>query len=155
MAKNTLKDSFEQCIKEASISALNSLVADMKRRIHQEGKKTDGSQIGDYNKNFVLPENSYSDYLPGEKYVAYRKRKGRQVGYIDLQLYKNLSDSFQVGQDGNRFFAGFDSAEQYEIAQKHTDHYGQIWKPSEDEKQYCREEFGKIYRQCLNQLFKR
>jgi len=146
MAKNTLKDSLEQCIKEASISALNSLVADMKRRIHQEGKKTDGSQIGDYSPTFRLN---------GQRYVDYRKQRGRQINYIDLHLEGNLENSFQVGQDGTRFFAGFDSKEEYDLAKKHTDHYGQIWKPSEDERQYCREEFGKIYRQCLNQLFKR
>lgn len=146
MAKSTLKDSFEQCIKEASISALNSLVGAMKGRIHQQGEKTDGSKIGDYSQTFRLN---------GVRYVDYRKQRGRQTNYIDLHLEGDLENSFQVGQDNERFFAGFDSKENYDLAQKHTQHYGQIWKPSEDEVQYCREQFSKIYQQCLTQLFRK
>jgi hypothetical protein len=146
MEKNTLKDRYEQCIKEASLSALNSLVGAMKRRIHQEGKKTDGSQIGDYSQTFRIN---------GQRYVDYRAQRGRQTNYIDLHLEGDLENSFQVGQDGSRFFAGFDSKDEFDLAQKHTTHYGQIWKPSDEEIDYTREAFSKIYQQCLNKLFKK
>ena len=134
-----LGDKLKECVNSASLAWQSSIIAQMKGRIHQDGEKTDGNKIGDY--SLV--------------YGKYRKSRGRQTDKVDLHLEGNLENSFSQGEIDGRFVVGFDSKEEYDIAQKHTSHYGNIWTPSEEEQLEARKQFGKIYQQCLSKLFRK
>lgn len=150
MLSDNFKEKLQECLNLSSLRTLESLSAEMKGRIHQDGLKTDGREIGDYSDTFKIRQGD--TYI---KYKDYRRSRGRQIEKIDLHLEGNLENSLQVGIVGDRYVLGFDSVEQFDLASKHTQHYGKIWGVNDEEMQIARETFSKIYQQCLQKSFKK
>lgn len=150
MLSDNFAEKMKECILQSSLQSLMELEAEMKGRIHQDGLKTDGSKIGNYSDTFEIEVGG--KYV---KYKDYRRQNNGQVNYIDLELFGNLRKSFTVGIVGDKYVLGFDSTDEFDIANKHTKHYGVIWQPNDEEKDFTRDTFKRIYRQCLEKSFKK
>ncbi len=150
MLSDNFAEKMKECILQSSLQSLMELEAEMKGRIHLDGLKTDGSKIGNYSETFSIEIGG--KYV---KYKDYRQSTGRRVDTIDLVYDGNLKDSFTVGIVDDKYVLGFDSTEQFDLANEHTNHYGAIWKPNDEEKDFTRDTFKRIYRQCLEKSFKK
>ncbi len=150
MLSDNFAEKMKECILQSSLQSLMELEAEMKGRIHQDGLKTDGSKIGNYSDTFEIEVGG--KYV---KYKDYRQRTNRRIDTIDLVYDGHLKDSFTVGIVDDKYVLGFDSTEQFDLANEHTNHYGTIWKPNDEEKDFTRDTFKRIYRQCLEKSFKK
>lgn len=146
MLSDNFAEKMKECILQSSLQSLMELSAEMKGRIHQDGLNSTGQKIGDYKTN---EDGSYSSYM--NKRIS----NNAQVNYVDLHVFGNLEGSFQVGIVDDRYVLGFDSDESYAIADGQTKRYGNIWKPTDEEKDFTRDTFKRIYRQCLEKSFKK
>lgn len=107
--------------------AANEVKDRLKRRVFNNGKAASGESIGSY-KNL--------------SYREYRKKRGRQVQYVDLQLEGDLFNSVQTGRSGNDVVLGITKNEQADIAAKNEQRYGKaIFKASESEEKAARDVF--------------
>ena len=110
------KDITQEVINKSVQSAAITIVSQMGERIFQEGKATDGSQIGNYDTEkelYVNPKRApksfptkgktgKSKFKNGEKhktcyfesYSAYRKKVGRQSKKVNLVLFGILQSDF-------------------------------------------------------------
>ena len=86
----------DKLIKEsrvAEVAALKTLEGDMKARIHNQGRATDGSSLGSYR---------------SKSYKKKRESQGRQTVKKDLQFTGDLIANYTVGVTGqNRNALGF------------------------------------------------
>lgn len=69
----------------------NNAIGDIEGRIRRKGLKADGSSVGDYS--------------PG--YLAYKKRKGRYKGHVDLDLTGRMWGNTGVTQQAVNGTGGF------------------------------------------------
>jgi hypothetical protein len=107
-------------IDECEIAACLRIEGLIKRRVHTLGNKGDGSQIGQYRR---------------ESYKRFRKSKGRQIQYVDLQLEGDLIRGYVTGKtdDTGSNCVGFTNDFETEKAFKMERIYGQVFAPSEQE----------------------
>lgn len=75
------------------IAALSSVQGMMLQRIHNDGKASDNSLLGDYS----------------AQYAKFRKLHGRQTGKKDLELFGGLRRSVKLGVSGKNNVLGFDN----------------------------------------------
>jgi hypothetical protein len=76
----------------------------LKRRIFNEGLATDGAKIGEYSKT--------------SEWIEIRQKRGRQVGYVDLQFTGELFESIQAGTRGQSATIEIKNRENQEKARK-------------------------------------
>lgn len=92
---------------------------EMSRRIHSEGRKSDGSDIGQYSK-------------------AYGERKTRlgknQLGKVNLSFTGQMSNQFQVIATTEGYGIGWSDEEKIRRAGYLEERYGKVWGLSEEEK---------------------
>src|SRR5690554_7435603 len=79
---NCISKSLKKYSQDAALVAMTSLTADLKYRIHNEGDKTVGA-IGRYTNAW---------------YMAQRRARGLQIGYVDLQFTGQLFQDLTYGQ---------------------------------------------------------
>lgn len=111
---------FASAIDECEIAACLRIEGLIKRRVHTQGQKGDGSQIGQYQR---------------DSYKKLRKSKGRQIQYVDLQFEGDLIRGYATGKtdDTGANCVGFTNDFETEKAFKMERIYGQVFAPSEDE----------------------
>lgn len=98
---------------------MNTLLAAINRRVHVEGVASDNSRIAD----------SYSPL-----YAAIRQAKGRQVQYVDLEVFGNLRRNLEVHTIGENYAIGFTNDKQLIIAASHEERYDKpIFSPTDQE----------------------
>jgi hypothetical protein len=85
----------------AAFAALKRLEGEHKRRIHQRGRASDGTQM----KTFAAKKDKAGFY--SRDYARIRDRFGRGTSKKDLQFLGNLIRSYTVGQYKNRYVYGF------------------------------------------------
>ena len=133
--------------------AVVTMVPEMKNRIQQDGKKSDGSQIGQYGqktitggffgkkfgdlatkKQFNARMKSHGDTNEFYGYKDFRQSLGRQVAFVDLTLTGDMMRDLKPGPTGpNSYGIGFLSSEQHKIAQYNEKHFGITFDPTEQE----------------------
>lgn len=107
--------------------AANEVGFDLRRRIFNEGQASDGTGIGEYN------------YLP---YREYRKKRGRQVGYVDLELDGDLRRAITTGVAGKDVVLGITNEDEAAIAAKHEERYKKaIFTPNDSEEEQGEQAF--------------
>lgn len=106
--------------------AVVTLVPEMKNRIQQDGKKSDGGPItSNSNPKF----GAYS-----EGYGKKRSKKGRQTNIIDLTFNNDMMRDLKPGPTGPiSYGAGFLSNEQRKIANFNEERFGVIFDPTDQE----------------------
>lgn len=135
MSLSSLGKRLEECRDRLSEVALKRLLGEMLFRIHNEGRATNGGQIGNY-KN--------------ASYRKFRQKLGRQTGYKDLEVFGNLRRALQVGTSGERNVIGFINNFFKKIADAQETYAGKrIYRPTQDELQAARDAFVEEYRECL------
>lgn len=85
----------------AAFAALKRLEGEMKRRIHQQGQSSDGTQLSTFAEK-KDPAGYYS-----KQWGSKRRRFGRTVSKKDLQFYGDLLRAHTVGTFNDRFVYGF------------------------------------------------
>lgn len=138
-------DCLEKNLDAVALPAMKSLEGAMGQRIHNDGKKSDGSSIGEYS----------------ARYAKYRQSKGRQTGYVDLEDTSTLRSALQTGEVNGKPVlmlnpnVGYEKSSKRakEIAGYHEDHYGEIYKPTKDEMEEVKEiiklQLGKQVKKCF------
>lgn len=122
--------------------ALTNLLANMKKRIFEEGKASDGSLIGRY------------QLIPG-RHRRKRVANNRQVGYVDLFFDGDLAKSVQVFKiDGNHAIA-FSFRKFRLIAEGNEgQRKKKIFAPTDEEVQEAILDVGRFFKEeflkCLN-----
>lgn len=142
-----------------------TLAASNVRRIHNEGKAVNGSNIGNYDTKsiYVNPDKSPKKFTPqgkgGDKvfksgkahktkyfdkgYKGFRAQIGRRTNKVDLNLTAKLEFSFQPEARGNDWVVGFTSKEQAKIARGNEKRFGKIiWGVSSDDDKVIQEILG-------------
>jgi len=106
--------------------AVVTMVPEMKNRIQQDGKKSDGTLM-------VSPSpQKFGAY--SKPYGKKRSKKGRQTGHIDLTDENDMMRDLKPGPTGpNSYGMGFLSSEQHKIAQYNEKHFGITFDPTEQE----------------------
>ena len=100
--------------------ALSRGEAEMKRRIFNDGKASDGTLIGSYR---------------SDSHIAKRRARGRQIVKKDLQFEGDLIRSLQVGREGKAVVLGFTLDRERIKADGNEQQTGKrIFKLSKDEK---------------------
>lgn len=131
--------------------------AEMSRRIHSEGKNSNGSDIGSYSikpmyvslravpkpKGVGRGKNGQTKFANGKphasKYYAggysdYKTDVGRnKLGKVNLSLTGQLSNQFSVIATTNGYGLGWANTEMYDRSQALTKKYGQVWNLTESE----------------------
>jgi len=118
-------DCLEENLDEIALPVMKALEGAMTQRIHNEGKKSDGSSIGTYS----------------ARYAKYRQSKGRQTGYVDLEDTSTLRSALQTGEVNGKPVlmlnpnVGYEKSSKRakEIAGYHEEHYGELYKPTNEE----------------------
>jgi len=121
-------------LSEITKELASTLIAEIRTRIHGEGKKADGSQIGSYQE----------DYLP------VRKRFGRGGDTkVILSLTSGLENSYGIVQDEKGLYAVAILNDKYgEIVGYLEEKYGEIFALTAEEKELV----FKILNNRINQL---
>ena len=134
-------------------TAVVTLVPEMKNRIQQDGKKSDGSQIGQYSdktitggpignrfgelatkKQFKARQKAFGDTTEFYGYKDFRKALGLQVNFIDLTLTGAMMTNLKPGPTGPLSYGvGFLSDEQRTIANYNEQKFGAIFDPTGQE----------------------
>ena len=106
--------------------AVVTLVPEMKNRIQQDGKKSDGGKI-------TSPSTDrFGAYSAG--YGKKRSKNGRQVNHIDLTFKNDMMRDLKPGPTGPMSYGvGFLSNEQRKIAGFNEDNFGVIFDPTDQE----------------------
>lgn len=134
--------------------AVVTMVPEMKNRIQQDGKKSDGSQIGQYSTKSLsfgpitnrfydnATQKQFAKRFKGNSspgtfsggYKQLRQELGRQVAFVDLTLTGDMMRDMKPGPTGpNSYGIGFLSSEQHKIAQYNEKHFGITFDPTEQE----------------------
>lgn len=117
-----LKDVLKEGRAKAELAAIKTLEADMKRRVFNDGKASDGTPLGPYRSRHRLK----------------RQLAGRQVQYKDLEFEGDLRRSLTTGELDGHAVLGFTRDRERIIAeaQQGNRQTGKvIWQPSGDELQ--------------------
>jgi hypothetical protein len=133
--------------------AVVTLVPEMKNRIQQDGKKSDGTQIGVYSdktitggpiasrfgqiatkKQISARMKAFGDTTEFYGYKDFRASLGRQTAFIDLTLTGDMMRDLKAGPTGpTSYGAGFLSNEQRKIANFNEEKFGLIFDPTDQE----------------------
>lgn len=140
----------------AQVLAINEIAGAMSRRIFNEGKRTDGGQIGQYStkdslvgaksfRNQGSAQSFFSDdhdwinikgnslaKLPGG-YKKLRDIQGLQTNFVDLDYKGNLKNSLDVGTVNEIPTIGLTRLGSIPIVEGHEKKYGQIFYPTQEE----------------------
>ncbi len=111
-----------------------------KQRIFNDGKASDGSQIGEYS----------------ESYSKFRQnfRSSRQVDYVDLQLTGDLFKNFQVLKDGDDIVLAIPNDKDYFKATINEEKFGKIiFEPTEGEERDVEKDFERNIEQAIERIF--
>lgn len=128
---NTLGSEFEEIIKNAPIVQSQDLLGAIAFRIFNEGKATDGTQIGQY---------AGADSKSRGRYKALRNARGRRIDTVDLQFTGALFESIKTGVSEDRALVGFTIDELAKIGRFNEERYKKaIFKPSESEAENAKE----------------
>lgn len=149
MAKQTIKEitkKIEASLPEISVIAANADVlanntalGDITRRIFNEGKRSDGSSIGQYK---VGP------------YKNKRESSGRQTNYIDFQFSGDLFYSIQVGNLNGKPAVGIISQKEADISENLEKRFGTVFQASEEERKIALETARDYTFEKLKELMK-
>ena len=98
---------------------MTTLLSAIKRRIHTDGLASDNSRIGE----------RYSAL-----YAAVRAAKGRQIQYVDLEVFGNMRNNLEINTIGENYAIGFTNDKQLIIAASHEERFGKpIFSPTDQE----------------------
>ncbi len=123
--------------------AVVTMVPEMKNRIQQDGKKSDGSQI-----TSPSPE-KFGAY--SKQYGKKRAKKGRQIGHIDLTFNGDMMRNLKPGPTGpNSYGIGFLASEQRKIANYNEEKFGIIFDPTDQELKQSLVTIVKAVRQIMS-----
>ena len=115
----TLLENGSKAKAEIQFIAIKRIEADMKRRVFNDGKATDGSSLGKYK---------------SRSHIKKRTERGRQTGYKDLDFEGDLRRSLTTGEQGQKAVLGFTTNRQRLIAEGQEKQTGKsIWEPSKSE----------------------
>ncbi len=115
------------------------IMASNNRRIHNEGRNINESQIGDYStkKMYVNPINSPVKFSPNPNrktrkfdtgYKGYRGFIGRDTTKVNLQLSGALKADFKILKIQNGYALGFESARGKDISEgMESKYHSPIW----------------------------
>lgn len=163
-------DQLKDTDKVLRVAALNT-AAIITDRVQQEGKKTDGSQIGKYsekNLKFKSITGKFSDIANKKQlkkrlkshgdtnefhggYKEFRESLGFQTEFIDLTLTGDMFNDFIVEPVGtNSYEVGFRGEESSKIAGYHEKRFGPIFQLSTSEVQLIESEIA----QKINDIFR-
>ena len=132
---NCISKSLKKYSQDAALVAMTSLTADLKYRIHNEGDKTVGA-IGRYTNAW---------------YMAQRRARGLQIGYVDLQFTGQLFRDLTYGQSQGDAVMGFITDRSYDLHDHLEKRYGRIWTPNKVERQDTVERFkDELYERLRN-----
>lgn len=128
---NELTSKIERSLPQISIIAANAEVlgnntalGDIGRRIFNEGKRSDGSNIGNYT---------------NAPYINRRTSQGRQVNYMDFQFSGDLFNSLQVGLLNGKPAVGIISQKEADISGYLEEKHGTVFQASEEERKIAME----------------
>lgn len=165
---NQLEDVIVKSIPEAKEIALNTLLGAFLRRIFNQGKATNGAQIGNYStKTYVkFAEGDFKSLNKNAQkrtrqsvnrkiqYIELRKKAGRQVAYVDLQFTDRLFNSIVVAYTDGNWTLGFNNLERAQIARENEVRFKkQIFYPSEEEIEIAQEAFLDYLREQVQETF--
>ena len=105
----------EKYAADAVFVAAKSYEADVKFRVHNQGRKSDGSSIGNYS---------------SKPWIKTRQAEGKQIGYVDLQYTGQFRDSLTTGQIKGGAALGFTTDLSKDIKEGQEDHFGTIYRPT-------------------------
>lgn len=162
-----LEEALKEAIAEAELVAILQIEADFKRRIFNEGKATNGSPIGKYNKDFSIIYQGGNNTLnklakrrvkgfEGQRvnYIELRKKAGRQVAYVDLQFTDKLFNSINKQFYNGHWILAFTDAERLQVARANEFNFKKIiFEPSEEEKKASEEAYMEHIRIKIQELF--
>ncbi len=118
-------DNFEKWQRIAALTVF----AKHKPRIFERGLAADGSKIGNYEDG---------------AYKKKRAQKGRETGYVNLEMFGSMKKDYQVTKAGIVGF-GFSNKTEFDKATWNEDRYGKdIFQLTEEE--------GRLYTQTLDEL---
>jgi hypothetical protein len=107
-------------------TAVVTLVPEMKNRIQQDGKRSDGGKISSN------PNPSFGAY--SKAYGKKRQTKGLQTAHVDLTFKNDMMRDLKPGPTGPLSYgAGFLSDEQRTIANYNEQKFGAIFDPTDQE----------------------
>lgn len=115
----------------ARLASMSTLEGKMKERIHQDGQKTDGSQIGTYSTRWAN--------VRASRTTESGTSNALQTAYVDLEFNGDLRASLQTGESEGMPVLGFDSEDQYKKASGLSNGngkwngYGEIYTPNDEE----------------------
>ena len=105
-----------------------TLAASNKRRIHNEGKAVDGTEIGQYRE--------ITKRIRSNPRIAGFGFSSRQIAYVDLFFSSKLSKDFDVGKVDKGWGVGFLKSYGERLRKKHEDKYKKkIWGITEQDRQ--------------------
>lgn len=116
--------SISVAVANSEVVGTSTALGDITRRIFNEGKRTDGANIG----NYTSPP-----------YIARRKNKSLQVNYIDLQFSGDLFNSIKQGRFNDNPAVGIVSEKENDVADHLEKRFGMIFTASEEEKKIAAE----------------
>lgn len=118
-------------------------VPEMKRRIQNEGKNSDGVKMRSKSSQ------KYGAY--SKAYGRFRNKKGRQTAIIDLTFTGAMMDSMKAGPTGaNSYGIGFLGPDEFKKAGYNEGNFGIIFDPSKYEQQVALESINKAAQKILS-----
>jgi len=151
---NQLENELRVIVANAPYAQSQEILGLSLRRIFNNGKASDGSQIGTYDdkrKQTFLTKKAKSSFnkrqlkaleKTGEEltYKELRQARGLQVAFVDLQFTGALFENLSTGQITDGAVIGHRNAEEAKIAGYLTKKYGKlIFPPSEEEQKQAKE----------------
>ena len=118
-------------------------VPEMKRRIQNDGKNSDGAKM------VTKSSQKYGAY--SKAYGRFRNKKGRQTAIIDLTFSGEMMDSLKPGPTGaNSYGIGFLGNDAFYKAFYNEERFGPIFDPSKYEMQVALVSINKSAQKLLS-----
>lgn len=146
-----------QIMASAQLLAINEIVGLMSRRIFNEGKRTDGSSIGEYStkdtlvgaKSFRNTGNANAFFesddlgwvnIKGRSlaklaggYKKLRELQGLETNFVNLDYRGNVKNSLDVGTVNGNVVIGLNNSKTVAIVEGLDGKYGQVFYPQQQE----------------------
>jgi hypothetical protein len=120
-------------------TALTTVLAVHKKRIFNDGKDADGSQIGTYSTNTISiakknqARNTDQTYFKGG-YSEYKSAIGKNPGFVNLRNTDQMMMDYGLIVSGDDYGLGFQNEENYNKSQWMEEKYKKpIFEPSNEE----------------------
>ena len=137
--ENKIREIVQEAARLAELTALNEFVADFSERVFEDGKASDGSQIGKYSErpwNAKDELTGYSGLLPISKlkgqtffkggYKELRGKLGRENDFVNLDLTGSLRLSVKVGQISGNAAVGITGNEDAKKAKDNENRFKKV-----------------------------